>query len=78
MSKRREKSQALSIDETTIRLETRLREFEDRTTKKIKDLEDLVQYLTNKVYLVSINASCLQSRFLYVAFKHAWFIQRRK
>ena len=54
MSKRREKSQALSTDETIIRLETRLKEFEDRTTKKIKDLEDLVQYLTNKVYLLSI------------------------
>ena len=54
MSKRREKSQALSTDETISRLETRLKEFEDRTTKKIKDLEDLVQYLTNKVYLFSI------------------------
>lgn len=37
------------MDETVIRLETRLREFEDRTAKKIKDLEDLVEYLTNKV-----------------------------
>ena len=64
MSKRREKSQALSIDETIIRLETRLKEFEDRTTKKIKDLEDLVQYLTNKVYLLSIRRAFKVGFFL--------------
>ena len=64
MSKRREKSQALSTDETIIRLETRLKEFEDRTTKKIKDLEDLVQYLTNKVYLFSIRRAFKVGFFL--------------
>ena len=64
MSKRREKSQALSTDETISRLETRLKEFEDRTTKKIKDLEDLVQYLTNKVYLFSIRRAFKVGFFL--------------
>ena len=49
MSKKKEKTQGPTLDETVIRLETRLREFEDRTAKKIKDLEDLVEYLTNKV-----------------------------
>ena len=49
MSRKREKSQGPTLEETVVRLETRLREFEDRTAKKIKDLEDLVQYLTDKL-----------------------------
>ena len=50
MSKKKEKAAGLTPEETVVRLETRLKEFEERTAKKIKDLEDLVQYLTNKVY----------------------------
>ena len=49
MSRKREKSQGPTTEETVNRLETRLREFEDRTAKKIRDLEDLVQYLTEKL-----------------------------
>ena len=49
MSKKKEKTLGLTPEETVVRLETRLKEFEERTAKKIKDLEDLVQYLTNKV-----------------------------
>ena len=50
MSKNKEKiSKGPSLEDTVKRLETRLREFEDRSAKKIKDLEDLVFYLTNKV-----------------------------
>ena len=50
MSKKKEKHSAgLSTEETVGRLETRLKEFEERSAKKIKDLEDLVEYLTNKV-----------------------------
>ena len=49
MSKKKEKGPAPTAEETIIRLETRLKEFEERTSKKIKDLEDLVQFLTNKV-----------------------------
>ena len=49
MSKKKEKTSGLTPEETVVRLETRLKEFEERTAKKIKDLEDLVQYLTNKV-----------------------------
>ena len=61
MSKKKEKTQGPTLDETVIRLETRLREFEDRTAKKIKDLEDLVEYLTNKV---EINHSSSFSLFM--------------
>ena len=50
MSKKKEKAAGLTPEETVVRLETRLKEFEERTAKKIKDLEDLLQYLTNKVY----------------------------
>ena len=50
MSKNKEKK-GPSLEDTVKRLETRLREFEDRSAKKIKDLEDLVLYLTNKVKL---------------------------
>ena len=50
MSKKKEKGQGPSLEETVVRLETRLKEFEERTAKKIKDLEDLVQFLTNKVH----------------------------
>ena len=50
MNKRKEKnSTAPTLEDTVRRLETRLREFEDRSGKKIKDLENLVEYLTNKV-----------------------------
>ena len=50
MSKAKEKkSIGPSLEDTVKRLETRLREFEERSGKKIKDLEDLVFYLTNKV-----------------------------
>merc|ERR1711953_1473813 len=50
MSKTKEKkSIGPSLEDTVKRLETRLREFEDRSGKKIKDLEDLVFYLTNKL-----------------------------
>ena len=50
MSKTKEKkSIGPSLEDTVKRLETRLREFEERSGKKIKDLEDLVLYLTNKV-----------------------------
>ena len=49
MSRKKEKTSGVNLEETVIRLETRLKEYEDRTAKKIKDLENLVQYLTNKV-----------------------------
>lgn len=50
MAKKKEKDPtAPTLEETIKRLETRLREFEERSGKKIKDLENLVEYLTNKV-----------------------------
>ena len=52
MSRKKAKTPGVNLEETVTRLETRLKEFEDRTAKKIKDLENLVQYLTNKVSLV--------------------------
>ena len=54
MAKKKEKDPtAPTMEETVKRLETRLRELEDRSGKKIRDLENTVEYLTNKVmYLV--------------------------
>ena len=49
LKNKEKKSKGPSLEDTVKRLETRLREFEDRSAKKIKDLEDLVFYLTNKV-----------------------------
>ena len=50
MAKKKEKDPtAPTLEEKIKRLETRLREFEERSGKKIKDLENLVEYLTNKV-----------------------------
>ena len=60
MSRKREKSQGPTTEETVTRLETRLREFEDRTAKKIRDLEDLVQYLTEK--LTTIHGSSKEEK----------------
>ena len=60
MSRKREKSQGPTTEETVNRLETRLREFEDRTAKKIRDLEDLVQYLTEK--LTNIHGSSKEEK----------------
>ena len=59
----------VSLEETVTRMETRLKEFEDRTAKKIKDLETLVQYLTNKVILAT--TSTLPSNFILVD-KPSW------
>ena len=60
MSRKREKSQGPTTEETVTRLETRLREFEDRMAKKIRDLEDLVQYLTEK--LTTIHGSSKEEK----------------
>ena len=60
MSRKREKSRGPTTEETVNRLETRLREFEDRTAKKIRDLEDLVQYLTEK--LTNIHGSSKEEK----------------
>ena len=76
MSKKKEKTAAGSTpEETVVRLETRLKEFEERTAKKIKDLEDLVQYLTNKVCCKDL-LLILKIKFEIKVGKHTWFFKR--
>ena len=76
MSKKKEKTAAGSTpEETVVRLETRLKEFEERTAKKIKDLEDLVQYLTNKVCCKDLLLN-LKIKFNIKVGKHTWFFKR--
>ena len=76
MSKKKEKTAAGSTpEETVVRLETRLKEFEERTAKKIKDLEDLVQYLTNKVSRKDLLLN-LKIKFKIKVGKHTWFFKR--
>ena len=76
MSKKKEKTAAGSTpEETVVRLETRLKEFEERTAKKIKDLEDLVQYLTNKVCCKDL-LLILKIKIKIKVGKHTWFFKR--
>ena len=49
MSKKKEKESALTLEETIKRLDRRQKDYEDRMGKKIKDLENKVVYLSNKL-----------------------------